>query len=56
MDIGFIGLGVMGRPMAGHLIAAGHSVYLNRVKDIFERACRSGWDRARYAKSGRQSG
>ncbi len=24
MDIGFIGLGVMGRPMAGHLLAAGH--------------------------------
>lgn len=23
-DIGFIGLGVMGRPMAGHLLAAGH--------------------------------
>ena len=25
-DIGFIGLGVMGRPMAGHLLAAGHRV------------------------------
>jgi 2-hydroxy-3-oxopropionate reductase len=24
MDIGFIGLGIMGRPMAGHLLAAGH--------------------------------
>ena len=33
MKIGFIGLGVMGRPMAGHLIAAGHDVTLNRVKD-----------------------
>jgi 2-hydroxy-3-oxopropionate reductase len=32
MKIGFIGLGVMGRPMAGHLIAAGHEVFLNRVK------------------------
>ena len=32
MNIGFIGLGVMGRPMAGHLIAAGHEVFLNRVK------------------------
>lgn len=28
MDIGFIGLGIMGKPMAGHLIAGGHSVYL----------------------------
>ena len=32
MKIGFIGLGVMGRPMAGHLIAAGHEVFLHRVK------------------------
>ena len=32
MKIGFIGLGLMGRPMAGHLIAAGHEVFLNRVK------------------------
>lgn len=34
MNIGFIGLGVMGRPMAGHLIAAGHQVFLHRVKNI----------------------
>jgi 2-hydroxy-3-oxopropionate reductase len=27
--LGFIGLGIMGTPMAGHLIAAGHTVYLN---------------------------
>lgn len=33
MNIGFIGLGVMGRPMAGHLIDAGHSLALHRVKD-----------------------
>lgn len=34
MNIGFIGLGVMGRPMAGHLIAAGHTLSLSRVKDV----------------------
>ena len=34
MNIGFIGLGVMGRPMAGHLIDAGHQVSLHRVKEI----------------------
>ena len=28
MDIGFIGLGIMGRPMAGHLLAAGHRLSL----------------------------
>nr|WP_315849193.1 2-hydroxy-3-oxopropionate reductase [uncultured Rhodoferax sp.] len=27
--LGFIGLGIMGAPMAGHLIAAGHTVFLN---------------------------
>ncbi len=34
MKIGFIGLGVMGRPMAGHLIDAGHDVALYRVKEV----------------------
>lgn len=29
MNLGFIGLGIMGRPMAGHLIRGGHTVYLN---------------------------
>jgi 2-hydroxy-3-oxopropionate reductase len=29
MNLGFIGLGIMGRPMAGHLIAAGHKLFLN---------------------------
>lgn len=28
-DIGFIGLGIMGRPMAGHLQAAGHRLFLH---------------------------
>jgi 2-hydroxy-3-oxopropionate reductase len=27
--LGFIGLGIMGAPMAGHLLAAGNTVYLN---------------------------
>ncbi len=27
-NIGFIGLGIMGKPMAGHLIAAGHTVHV----------------------------
>ncbi len=26
--LGFIGLGIMGKPMAGHLLAAGHTVYV----------------------------
>ncbi len=27
MKLGFIGLGIMGAPMAGHLLAAGHEVF-----------------------------
>jgi 2-hydroxy-3-oxopropionate reductase len=34
LDIGFIGLGTMGRPMARHLLAAGHSLYLHDVVPI----------------------
>jgi len=34
VNIGFIGLGVMGRPMAGHLIEAGHTLLLHRVKEV----------------------
>src|ERR1700722_5528943 len=26
-DIGFIGLGIMGRPMEGHLLAGGHRLF-----------------------------
>ena len=29
MKVGFIGLGIMGRPMAEHLAAAGHEMFLN---------------------------
>ena len=31
--LGFIGLGIMGGPMAGHLQAAGHKLYLHDVKN-----------------------
>jgi 2-hydroxy-3-oxopropionate reductase len=34
MKIGFIGLGTMGRPMAGHLIAAGHQLYLCDIATV----------------------
>ncbi len=36
MKIGFIGLGVMGRPMAARLIDAGHELFVSRVKAISE--------------------
>ena len=36
MNIGFIGLGIMGAPMAGHLIAAGHSLFLKTRRSVPE--------------------
>jgi len=36
MKIGFIGLGIMGAPMAGHLIKGGHEVYLSDIKPVPE--------------------
>ena len=29
LNLGFIGLGIMGAPMAGHLLAAGHKLFVN---------------------------
>src|SRR5947209_1588240 len=34
IDIGFIGLGTMGRPMAGHLLTAGHRVFLHDLAPV----------------------
>jgi 2-hydroxy-3-oxopropionate reductase len=34
MKIGFIGLGIMGAPMAGHLLAAGHTLHVNTVGKV----------------------
>ena len=34
MNIGFIGLGIMGAPMAGHLIAGGHSLVLKSRRAV----------------------
>lgn len=49
MQIGFIGLGVMGHPMAGHLIAAGHEVHLYRVKERHADLIESGGKRCHSA-------
>jgi 2-hydroxy-3-oxopropionate reductase len=34
MNIGFIGLGIMGAPMAGHLIAGGHTLFLKTRREV----------------------
>ena len=34
MKIGFVGLGIMGRPMAHNLMKGGHTVYLYSIPSI----------------------
>jgi 2-hydroxy-3-oxopropionate reductase len=36
MKIGFIGLGIMGAPMAGHLLAAGHELFVHTRSKVAE--------------------
>ena len=50
-NLGFIGLGIMGAPMAGHLIKGGHKVFLHThhavpssLTDAGGIACASGKD------------
>ena len=41
--LGFIGLGIMGRPMASHLIAAGHTVHVcDLVTEPVKEMCSAG--------------
>jgi 2-hydroxy-3-oxopropionate reductase len=54
--VGFIGLGIMGNPMAGHLIKAGHEVFLHsrsgvpgELVEAGGKACASGRDVAEQA-------
>ena len=32
--VGFVGLGIMGAPMAGHLLAAGHELYAYDIRPV----------------------
>ena len=57
MKLGFIGLGIMGAPMAEHLIAAGHQVYLHSIPSVPQAlvakggiACASGKEVAQQAE------
>ena len=40
MNIGFIGLGIMGAPMAGHLLAAGHTLFVRTRSKVPEALAR----------------
>ena len=57
MNIGFIGLGIMGAPMAGHLISAGHTLFVNTrsaapktLTDAGATACGTGAEVARNSE------
>jgi 2-hydroxy-3-oxopropionate reductase len=57
MNVGFIGLGIMGRPMAGHLLDAGHALFLHSrsgpPQDLLDKggtACGSGREVAERAE------
>ena len=56
LNIGFIGLGIMGTPMAGHLIQGGHKLFLHtrsavpqELLDAGGTACASGKEVAQHA-------
>ncbi len=56
MKIGFIGLGIMGAPMAGHLLAAGHELFAQTLGGVpaqlleqGAKACANGAEVARQA-------
>ena len=55
-NIGFIGLGIMGRPMAGHLAKAGHTLFVHtrsgppaELVEAGATACANGSEVARQA-------
>jgi len=50
MKIGFVGLGIMGAPMAGHLIKAGHEVWLSDIKPVPTSLVEAGGKAAKSAK------
>jgi 2-hydroxy-3-oxopropionate reductase len=57
MKLGFVGLGIMGAPMAGHLRAAGHDLFVNTRGEVPQAlldagavACKTAADVARQAE------
>ena len=51
MNLGWIGLGIMGAPMCGHLLAAGHTLTVNTRGDLPEAIAAAGARNAPSAKA-----
>jgi 2-hydroxy-3-oxopropionate reductase len=51
MKVGFIGLGIMGKPMAGHLLAGGHELYAYTLGSVPEELVSAG---AKVCKSSQE--
>lgn len=56
MKIGFIGIGIMGAPMAGHLLDGGHEVYVNDINPIPQELIDKGAKSVSSAKEAAESG
>lgn len=56
MKVGFIGLGIMGRPMAGHLVSAGHELALFDIAEIPQDLLDAGAQRVASAEAAAQFG
>jgi len=56
MKIGFIGIGIMGAPMAGHLLDAGHSVAVNDMNPIPQELLDKGAQGVSSAKEAAEKG
>ncbi len=55
LKIGFIGLGIMGTPMAGHLIKAGHQLFVHTRSKVPRRWPTAGATPAHHAQGRRRS-
>jgi len=56
MKIGFIGIGIMGAPMAGHLLDAGHEVAVNDINPIPQELLDKGAQTVSSAKDAAETG
>jgi 2-hydroxy-3-oxopropionate reductase len=56
MKIGFIGIGIMGAPMAGHLLDAGHEVAVNDINPIAQELLDKGAQVVSSAKDAAEKG